>query len=82
MSDSNCNSLELHMQALADAHKHVAQLTSQLKAKSEEALKLSAMLEEARADGDAAKAKLKGERENSATLEDARAAAVKVLSTY
>ena len=81
-------------QALADAHKHVAQLTSQLKSKSEEATgvgeqlkakseenaSLATQLEAAQADAKAAKDTVTAERENAAILEAARAAAVKVAS--
>lgn len=66
------------LQAVADADKHVAQLCDQLEVKEEEAVVLEAKLEEAIVDGNAAKGKLKGERESSALLEAARAAAVKV----
>ena len=83
------------MQAVADAHKHIAQLTSQLKSKSEaaagleaqlrstseEAISLAAQLEAAQIDAKAAKDTVTAERENAAILEAARAAAVKVCSS-
>ncbi len=79
------------LQAVADAHKHIAQLTSQLKAKSEdvaqldsqllsqkeEMANLAAQLEAAQTDARAAKDTVTAERENAAILEAARAAAVK-----
>ncbi len=80
------------LQAVADAHKHIAQLTSQLKVKSEdvaqldsqllskreEVTSLAAQLEAAQTDARAAKDTVTAERENAAILEAARAAAVKV----
>ena len=66
---------------MTDANTEIAQLTSQLETEAAEGASLQGQLEEAITDGDAAKGKLKAERENTALLEAARAAGVKVRST-
>lgn len=62
---------------MADANERIAQLGAQLEGAAQELAALEGRLQEALTDGDAAKGKLKAERENAALLEAARAAAVK-----
>ena len=66
------------VQALGEAHKQLASMREQRAQLAMDVQAAEARLAEAVEDGDAAKAKLAAERENSATLERARAAAIEV----
>ncbi len=66
------------VQALGEAHKQLASIRGQLEQRAGDVRAAQARLAEAVEDGDAAKAKLVAERENSVTLERARAAAIEV----
>lgn len=72
------NLYHLLLQALLEAQKQLAEAADRAQRRSEELQQLQAALQEAKTDGDAAKSKLTAERENSATLDRARASAIQV----
>lgn len=67
-------------QAEVEVRKQLAEARARGEGLQEEAAQLVTRLQAAVEDGDAAKSKLVGERDNSATLERARSSAVQVLT--